>query len=90
MFQDGERRLFIDVQVECFTQKAVNTLRATIYPRRWNHCAQPEPNKTKWTVAIYFQNMAYASGVGVVTLFQGPSNGLRTNDGSEKEGRTFC
>ncbi|CAB9524150.1 expressed unknown protein [Seminavis robusta] len=43
IFNDGERRLRIDVQVECFTQKAANTLRPYI----------PDGGTT---VAIYAQN----------------------------------
>lgn len=53
IFPDGERRLRIDVQVECFTQKAANTLRPFMPD---GGTIVPGSNQTKWTVAIYAQS----------------------------------
>jgi hypothetical protein len=53
IFQDGEQRVRIDVEVEFFTQKAAETLRPCIP----DCCTMvPDSNQTKWTVAIYVQN----------------------------------
>jgi len=53
MFEDGERRLRINVQIECFTQKTANTLRPYIPD---GGTIVPNSNQTKWIVAIYAKN----------------------------------
>ena len=53
LFPDGERRLRIDAQVECFTEKAANALRPFLPD---GGSIVPHSNRSKWTVAIYALN----------------------------------
>jgi hypothetical protein len=53
IFEDGERRLRIDVQVECFTLKAANALRPYIPD---GGTIVPDSNQSKWVVPVYAQN----------------------------------